>query len=179
MRGATGLVVGDDQLAVVVELEPVDDAAQREVADRRLEPQLEPDRPHAARIFERHVVGGELAALGEEPLGGFASSSSSVKSGWTRVLGDRSVDAAVERVRRALGGREQEQQLERAVHQRALGGGLAWAGRGGVWMLAKRNASGHDRNDSTLDGERLVGSVHRGGAGSVAAAMLISLRHGT
>ena len=43
MRRPSGLVVGDDQLAVVVELEPVDDAAQREVADLRLEPQLEPD----------------------------------------------------------------------------------------------------------------------------------------
>ena len=42
-RGAAGLVVGDDEPAVGVELEPVDDAAQAEVADLCLEAELETD----------------------------------------------------------------------------------------------------------------------------------------
>ena len=43
-RRPARLVVGDDELAVGVELEPVDDAAQAQVADARLEHELEADR---------------------------------------------------------------------------------------------------------------------------------------
>ena len=54
--GPAGLVVGDDELAVVVELEPVDDAPQCEVADRGLEPQLQPDGADRARVLHREVA---------------------------------------------------------------------------------------------------------------------------
>ena len=49
---AAGLVVGDDELAVLVELEPVDDAAETEAADLDGELQLETDRVDGRRVFE-------------------------------------------------------------------------------------------------------------------------------
>ena len=64
-----------------------------------------------------------------------ASSASSVKSGWVRVLGDRRVDAAVERARRALVGRQQEQQLESSDARASPWWWPGWADRGasGCW----------------------------------------------
>ncbi len=67
-RGAAGLVVGDDQLAVVVELEPVDDAPQRELADRGLEPQLQPDGAHRTRVLHREVPIDQHGCVSEEGL---------------------------------------------------------------------------------------------------------------
>ena len=61
-----GLVVGDDQLAVVVELEPVDDAAQPDAVDLGLELQLEPDGPDRRRVLELEVVRDQLGGVGEE-----------------------------------------------------------------------------------------------------------------
>ena len=61
-----GLVVGDDQAAVGVELEPVDDAAEAEVADRGLELELDADGRDGGRVLELEVAADELLGVVEE-----------------------------------------------------------------------------------------------------------------
>ncbi len=40
-------------------------------------------------------------------------------------------------------------------------------------MLAKRNANGHDRNDSTREGKSVLGTVHNGpGPASVSISVI-------
>ena len=65
-RRPAGLVVDDDQLAVVAEVEAVDDAAQGERADVGGEAQLDADRVDPGRVLHRQVALDELAALGVE-----------------------------------------------------------------------------------------------------------------
>jgi hypothetical protein len=142
------------------EVEAVDDAAQRDVADGRFELELEPDRLDRARVFHGHVVGGDLAALGEEPARLLATELEVREVGVHLVLGDRLVDAAVEPGRRALGGGMEEQQLERTVNERPLGGGRR--GRIGQLLDAgepERERAGQER----LDARRRQARGHRPG----------------
>ncbi len=67
LRGhRAGLVVGDDELAVLVELEAVDDAAQPRAPEIGLELQLQPDGPDRARILELEVLADERLGVGVE-----------------------------------------------------------------------------------------------------------------
>ena len=65
-RDRAGLVVGDDELAVLVELEPVDHAAEAHPAEVGFELELQPDRPHRAGVFEREVALDEQHRVGVE-----------------------------------------------------------------------------------------------------------------
>src|SRR5581483_7944243 len=55
-RRLAGLVVGDHEPAVAVELEPVDDAAHPGGADLRVEHELDPDRRHRRRVLQAEVL---------------------------------------------------------------------------------------------------------------------------
>ena len=121
-RHLARLVVGDDQLAVVVELEAVDDAAERERADVRLELELEPDGPHAGGVLELEVAAHELLGVGEE---------GHLVVGLEREVGEVGMVAQLLAARPSpasatsserCSGRLAEQQLEGTVHERALGG---------------------------------------------------------
>ena len=53
---------------------------------------------------------------------------------------------------------------------------VAWVGGSGSFsMLANRNARGHDRNDSTRDGDRLVGTVQVGPSAEVSSSAVTEL----
>ena len=65
-RHRAGLVVGDHELAVLVELEPVDDAAQPGAAEVGLELELEADGVHRARVLELEVLAHQRLGVGVE-----------------------------------------------------------------------------------------------------------------
>ena len=150
-RRPPGLVVGDDDPAVVVELEPVDDAAQREGADLDGEEQLGADDPHRVGILELEVVADQLTGVGHN--------SSSVSAAELQLLVLRVVAASRRRlsvqacqsatVEAAVPGRLlPHQQLEGPVHERPLGG----VGRGGLGQLVdgrepERQAAVLERGD--------------------------------
>ena len=121
-RCPTGLVVGDDQLAVVVEVESVDDAAQRECADGCLQPQLETDVAHHGGVFHAEVGLGERPHLGVETGSLLVGEVEQREIGIDAVLGQRLLETHLRRDRSALPGRVGEQQFEHAVYHRALGG---------------------------------------------------------
>ncbi len=121
-RHRAGLVVGDHELAVLVELEPVDDAAQARAAEVGFELQLEADGADRAGILELEVladqrfgVGVEVCPflLGEHEVGevGVGGELDACRG----EVGERGVD-------RAFVGRAVEEELEGPVHERALGG---------------------------------------------------------
>ena len=103
-RGAAGLVVGDDQLTVGVELEPVDDAAQRQFADLGLQPQLEPDLADRAWGLPSEVLARSASRRRAERLAPSASRRASVKSGSVRYSAAACIERRPSRVGGAIGG---------------------------------------------------------------------------
>ncbi len=65
-RRPAGLVVDDHQLAVLVDVEPVDDAAQHHVADLCLEPQLHTHGADCVGVLDAEVVLEEHLGVGSE-----------------------------------------------------------------------------------------------------------------
>ena len=115
-----GLVVGDDELAVGVELEPVDDAAQLHAADGGGEPELEPDRHDRGGVLELEVLADEHLGLGVELLPLVERELELGEVGVGREVGAGAVEVG-EGVRERAGRRVAEHQvLERPVHERAL-----------------------------------------------------------
>src|SRR5207244_10264391 len=121
-RHLSRLVVGDDELAVVVELEAGEGAAERQRADVRLELELEPDGPDAGGVLELEVAPHELLGVGEE---------GHLVVGLEREVGEVGLvaqllvgpgEAGQRDLERALLRRLAVQQFEGAVHERALGG---------------------------------------------------------
>src|SRR3546814_18538099 len=64
--GPARLVVGDHQLAISVELEAVDDAAQADTADLGLELQLDADRRDGGGVLEVEVLADQPLGVGKE-----------------------------------------------------------------------------------------------------------------
>lgn len=129
-RGAAGLVVGDDQLAIGIELQPVDDAAQPQVADAGLEHQFDADGMDLARILELEVSPHQGAGLVEEGGLGFGIEAETDELGVVAELGRGLLEAALGGAKRPLGGRPLEQVLKGQVHQRpARGGRRRWLGQ--------------------------------------------------
>src|SRR5690606_23054996 len=105
--GGTGLVIGDDQLAVRVELEPVDDAPQADAVDLGLDLELEPDAAYGGGVFEPEVVADQIGRLRVE-RGGLAVGQAQLDVvGIVSQLDRRLVEAGERRVERALARGEQ------------------------------------------------------------------------
>ena len=118
-----GLVVGDDELAVLVELEPVDHAAQAHPAEVGFELELQADRPHRAGVFELEVALRRATPASASNCAHSSSVSDEVgEIGVGGELDPGAVEVDQRGVERALVGWAVEQELERPVHQRALGG---------------------------------------------------------
>ena len=121
-RHRAGLVVGDHELAVLVELEAVDDAAQPGAAEVGFELQLQADRADGARVLQLEVLADQRLGVGVE-LRPFLVGEHEVGEVGVRGELDAGAREIGQRgVERALVGRAVEEQLERPVHERALGG---------------------------------------------------------
>ena len=157
-RRPAGLVVGDDELAVGVQLEPVDDAAQVQAADLDLEPQLEADGVDRGRVLQVEVLLDQRLGVGEERrprprrraragrvgVGGAAPSTA-----WSR-RGTAGSGCG----RPARGANSSSR--ARCTSVPLVGGD---AGGSGSWSMAEnRNARGQLVNASTREGDRLVGT---------------------
>ena len=132
--GLAGLVVGDDELAVGVELEAVDDAAQRGAAHFGRQAELEADRVHGRRVFEAEVLADELLGVVEEGLRLLVVEAEPGEVGIGAHLGERPIERGQRGFERATPRRLFEQQLERAVDERALRG----PGRGRLGQAVDR-----------------------------------------
>ena len=101
------LVVGDDELTVVVEVEPVDDAADADLVEPGLELELEADRPDRRRVLELEVAADELLGVGVEELPlGVGLSSRPVNSGSRGEVGPGAVEVRERGVEGALAARD-------------------------------------------------------------------------
>ena len=157
-RRAARFVIGDDQLALGAELEAVDDAPQAQVADLGLELELEADGVDGGRVLELEVVAQETLGVGGEVgllLGGELEPG---VLGVGAELGPGLVEAGESGDQRALAGLAAEQELEGAVHERALGGRRR---RGLGQVVDGREAEG----EGAVLERRHLGGAERGGQG--------------
>jgi hypothetical protein len=153
-RGRPRLVVGHHQLAVGVELEPVDDASQADAVDLGLDPQLEPDGPHGRGVLEAEVVADQIGRLGVEPGRGLVVEPEGDELGVV-AEGVRCVVEAGERgLGRALGGNQAVEGLERGVNKGAAGGG----DRG---RLGQPVDGGEPEREGTVGERRHLGRAER------------------
>ena len=118
-RCAARLVVGDDQLAIGVELQAVDDAVQRQRVDLCREAQFEPDLANGGGILHAEVVADQLVTLALELDDLVGAEPEKRELRIAAVLGQRRLERGVEPCRGAVAGGQHEEQLERAVHQRS------------------------------------------------------------
>ena len=121
-RRAAGLVVGDDELAVRVEIEAVDHAAQRRAADLGRQPELETDRVHRRRVFEAEVLAHQVLGFVEEGPHLLVVEAQPGEVGIGAHLGERPIERGHRSLERATPRRLLEQELERPVDERAFGG---------------------------------------------------------
>ena len=118
---AAGLVVGDHELTVGIELEPVDDAADDDtVGGLGGDAQLDAEHRDLARVFHLEVAAEEHLGVGVErrPLLFGELELGELRVGGELLGGPREVEQRV--LDRALGRRPPHQVLEREVHERAL-----------------------------------------------------------
>ena len=142
-----GLVVGDHELAVGVELEAVDDAPQRDPADRGLQPQLEADRVDTGGVLQLEVAAQQGLGLGEEvPPRPSGDRLRPVNSGSSRMRRDAVARASTAAAGVRSGRGQREQALEGGVHQRARGWTTATAAPGaGRWPRSGTRARSRGR----------------------------------
>ena len=141
-RGPTGLVVGDHEATVRVELEPVDDADELEPLDLGLEAQLDADGRDHRGVFEQELVANQLLGLGDE-LGRLVIGQPELDELGVGLQLDGSIgEAAQGGFDGAGGGGQGEQPLEGRVHQRALDRrGRRWLGEVVDGREAKRQGA--------------------------------------
>ena len=153
-----GLVVGDDQLAVGVELEPVDDAAEADAVDLGLEPQLEADGLDRGGVFEPEVVAHEVGRLGEEGGRRLVVEVEPDELGVVAQVVGRVVEAGERRPSgvRSAGGRQWSRSSAAWTSVPLVAATVGGSGRRS--MAENRNASAQSVNDETLDGLSVRGT---------------------
>ena len=119
-RNPARLVVGDHELAVGVELEPVDDAPQPKVAERCLEHELQPDGVERRRVLDGEIAVEHGGRIGKEGLGRLRVEIKRHEFGVGLQLGRRGGQVLGSGVAGASRRRGREEQFERSVHKRAL-----------------------------------------------------------
>ena len=123
--GPAGLVVGDDELAVLVLLQAVDDAQHQQAAHLRLQAELQAHGGDGLRVLQGEVRVHEGVGVGDEDrqLIRRQLEHGELPLGRVLVLSElhrRLLDAGVGRGGGALVRREAEEDLQGAVDERAL-----------------------------------------------------------
>ena len=156
-RRAAGLVVGDDELALGIEFEPIDDSAQAEFAGGSLGRSSSPmSRTDFGSSIRRYESTRSAASL--KKTAAWASLRCRfVKSGSARYSTIAvASEVAAASAERSFCASMNNNSSARCTSEPRVAGMLG--GSGSFSILAKRKAIGQDRNDSTRLGDRLVGT---------------------
>ena len=157
-RRAAGLVVGDDELALGVLLQPVDDAPHQQPADLGLQLELQPDGPDRGRVLQLQVGVDQHVGVGHELRLRLRGEVEVGEVGIVPQLLDGAVEVLVGGRRGALRRLPGQEQLERPVDEGALGG--VRAGRLGQ-LLDAGEAEGQRAAGERLDPGRREAGRHR------------------
>lgn len=153
----TGLVVGDHEPAVLVELESVDDAPEPKSVEVDLDLELDADRVHRGGVLQAEVAPHELLGVVEE---GGLGLGVEVEAGELGVDAD-GLDGLVEAGEgggqvAGVRGRQNSRSSVACTSVPLVAGADGGSGRRS--MAEKRKARAQSVNDETFDGDSELGS---------------------